>query len=236
MKELEESMKKMKQRYILLGYSGPDSFTTDHCCQERSYWNSLLSFLDNYIDADHVDAEDIEHITEADMPFETREPAYNADVAMLYVGQMSAYLDSQPPELRVIIVDCEWRRGVAKADVVSIDTLNGDAPYLFCVAEISKGGRSFPRCLKDLLEDSSVSKVGNRIHCDVKQMRGWEVDMAPVVKLGHLVFDRTVSPDRAPSLASLVGVLWHGVAVFGKDHSSPQILDWSGILTTQHAR
>ena len=67
MAELEESVTRLKQRYQLLGYDNPESFTTDCCCQERNYWNRILSFLDQQVNTDHVHEEDIETVDVAGM-------------------------------------------------------------------------------------------------------------------------------------------------------------------------
>lgn len=165
MGELEKSIKQLKQRYSKLGYDETESFYTDRCCHDRAYLNRVFQFLDQQVDMDRVDDEDAVTINLVQMPYDQRPPAYSVDVALIYISAILDYLDSQPPELQVIIYDCEWTRGAAKAEVGIIDTLGEDAPYVFCFSEVCKGGIPFPRFLKDLLEDPKVKKVGNMM-CD----------------------------------------------------------------------
>jgi len=42
MSELEEPLRKLRQRYNVHGYDGPESANTDRCCQERAMWNNFL--------------------------------------------------------------------------------------------------------------------------------------------------------------------------------------------------
>lgn len=76
MAELKEPIIKLKQRYELFGYDGPESVTTDRCCHERAFWKDALSLLDNYVDMDMVDDEDMKIINEVDMPYAARDIAY----------------------------------------------------------------------------------------------------------------------------------------------------------------
>ena len=58
-------------------------------------------------------------------------------------------------------------------------------------------------------------------------MEGWGVEVNAYVELGHVAFDRSLS-GRAPSLFFLIGLLWSGVILEGKDGSGPRISDWGG--------
>ena len=47
MSELEEPLRKLRQRYNIHGYDGPESANTDRCCQVRAMWNNFLGPFDN---------------------------------------------------------------------------------------------------------------------------------------------------------------------------------------------
>ena len=55
MKELENSVKKITERYNKYGYDGPESATTDGCCQEISFWKRTLGLVE---DLDEIDVND----------------------------------------------------------------------------------------------------------------------------------------------------------------------------------
>lgn len=231
MDELKDSIVKLKKRHRLLGFDA-----TDRCCQERTYWESIFGFLDQYLDLDHIHDDDIRTITVVDMPYEAREPAYTIEVGECYMGQISEHLMNKPPELQVAAVDCEWRRGATEADVITIKLMNDEAPYIFSILEMCKRGVAVPRCVKDFLEDPHVMKVGNRICSDISKLEGWGIFMASTIELGHLARDRAVSPTRAPGLGFLVSTLWPGVETEGKDGDGPRISNWSGRLTVDQIR
>lgn len=235
MDELKESIKKLKQRYTKLGYDHPESFTTDRCCHERTYWNAIFSFLDTHISTAGVDEEDLATVNIVQMPFEERAVAYNGDVATLYVSEIYDYINSQPRELKVIVVDCEWTVGQPNAEVVIVDTMEESAPYIFSLSEICKGSNRFPQALKGLLEDSNVKKVGNRICSDISKMRGWGVTLGPTIELGHEARARAITPTRAPSLSDIVGSLFNGAEMDGKsgDSTSPRVSSWNGKLSDE---
>ena len=65
--------------------------------------------------------------------------------------------------------------------------------YLFHLADICKRGNTIPMALKQLLEDPTVNKIGNRIHNDVNKLKGWEVALKPIVELGNLAYARGVT-------------------------------------------
>jgi hypothetical protein len=79
-----------------------------------------------------------------------------------------------------------------------------------------------------LLEDESIQKVGNRVHCEVKSLLAWDINVRGVIELGHLAYDRALT-NRAPSLGFLVELLWPGVVLEGKDGSGPRVGDWDNL-------
>jgi hypothetical protein len=89
--------------------------------------------------------------------------------------------------------------------------------------------------LKSILEDPTVAKVGNHICTDVTWLCGLGINMTNTVDLGHLAFDRMVTPTRAPNLESLVDCLWTGVHVDGKKRY-PQLSAWNSILDVKQER
>ena len=147
-----------------------------------------------------------------------------------FVGFISEEINRSPHEQRRIVVDGEWKIGHAKMDVLIICMPFTYKVYIFQLTKMCKNKTdSFPLQLKLLLEDSTVKKIGNRICTDVSKLKPWNVLMAPTEDLGHLAFDRALVSTRAPSLATLVDVLFPGVEVEGKDGgaNSARISDWS---------
>ena len=133
MEELRGPIEKLKRRYAIHGFEGVKSFTTDRCCQERPYWNSIFSFLDGFLDDGTIPETDLRTVNVVDMPYEKRQPAYTTQIALIYIGQIWDHLGSQAPENKVIIFDAEWWLGHKRAYVRIIKLLNEEAPYLFCL-------------------------------------------------------------------------------------------------------
>ena len=123
MEELRGSVEKLRQRYAIHGFSGVKSFTTDRCCQERAYWNSIFSFLDGFLEDGTIPEADLRTVNVVDMPYEKRHPAYTTQIALMYIGEIWDHLGSQPAEKKVIIFDAEWRLGHKRADVAIIKRL-----------------------------------------------------------------------------------------------------------------
>eukprot|EP00986_Skeletonema_menzelii_P010611 scaffold5229_cov137-Skeletonema_menzelii.AAC.3 len=220
MDELEEPLQKLSERYNIHGFDRPRSFTTDRCCQERGFWNGVFGSMNDDAAAEnaHLLPGDTDEIEVVQPPHSAR-CAYKEDVAGVLVGEIASYLANEPSERQVIAVDGEWRIGSSKMDLLIIGLLSGQV-YLFHLAEICRNGAQFPLALKSLLEDPNVGKVGNRIHHDVSKLKSWGVKLASDIELGHVAFDRCVSPTRAPSVPFLVDRLYPGVTVEGKDVSA----------------
>jgi len=235
MNELEEPLRKLRQRYNLHGFDGPLSCTTDRCCQERAFWKRVLGPMnDDDAENTHLLTGDTDEIKVVDPPYNAR-CAYDTDVAGAFVGEISRVLRDEPIERQVILVDGEWLIGNSKMDVLIVGLLNGHV-YLFHLAQICRRGAPIPLALKSLLEDINVKKVGNRIFHDVKKLEGWGVKLYPVVELGHLANDRCLSPTRAPSLAYLIDKLYPGVTIEGKTVSSESSVrksNWNHSPLTQ---
>ena len=68
MEELRGEVKKLKKRYETHGFDGVKLFTTNRCCQERAYWNSIFSFLDGFLEDGAVPEADMRMINLIDMP------------------------------------------------------------------------------------------------------------------------------------------------------------------------
>ena len=215
MKELEECVKQLKFRYENFGFEGPYSFTTDRCCQERRYWNENLRFADATDAASRVAAEEDEEedsrnvankvsVTFVSLPRPPR-VAVSKPVADAFVDEISAKLQEEPVNERAFAWDCEWILGSMNADTLQIGLRGGDT-YVFHLYKICRGGGEFPTALKTLLENVTVSKVGNRVHSDVKAMRGWGVEVNCTVELGHVAHARGLC-GKAPSLEFLVELL-----------------------------
>ena len=231
MKELEDSLKKIKDRYKCLGFEGPFSFTTDRCCQERSFLGQTFGLFDDIVDVnsgEDTEAEDTNMVDIVALPRHYK-IATCIDMTKILVGEISNKLRGKPAELSVISIDAEWRIGRMKADLLQIGTLDG-CVYLFHLSSIIRGrGQEFPLCLKMLLEIEGIQKVGNRVHNDKKALLAWGVEVKSTIELGHLAHARALC-SKAPALDFLVGLLWPGVILEGKGGSGPRISDWSSDL------
>eukprot|EP00984_Skeletonema_dohrnii_P038671 scaffold42201_cov150-Skeletonema_dohrnii-CCMP3373.AAC.1 len=219
MDELEEPFRQLRKRFDIHGFDGPLSVTTDRCCHERYFWNGVFGPMNaDAAENAHLLPGDTDEIEVVHPPHNAR-CAYDTEVAGALVGEISRYIANEPSERQVIVVDGEWTIGNSKMDLLIIGLLNGQV-FLFHLAQICRRGAQFPRALKSLLEDPKLSKVGNRICHDVRKLQGWNVNLAPVVELGHLANDRCLSPNKAPSLPYLVNKLYPGVTMEGKEISS----------------
>ena len=64
-------------------YDGPETVSTDRCCQERSFWKNVLGIVDNYI-ASSANEDDLDEIEVVDPPV-TASVAYNRQAAEDFV-------------------------------------------------------------------------------------------------------------------------------------------------------
>eukprot|EP00986_Skeletonema_menzelii_P003893 scaffold1261_cov155-Skeletonema_menzelii.AAC.3 len=233
LKELDEQFQMLRRRYEMHGFDGPESATTDRCCQERAMWNKFLRPSDDEpANNPHLQPDDTMEINVVAAPYKAK-IARNTDMAILLVGEISEYLTAQPLDQQVIIVDGEWQIGRSKMDLLSIGLLSGRT-FIFHVAQICRRGAAFPLALKMLLEDSNVRKIGNRICSDIAKLVGWGVKLEPTVELGHLAKARGLSPTKNPSVEYLCERLFPGVVIEGKDSSlpGPRLSNWGDEILT----
>ena len=113
-----------------------------------------------------------------------------------------------------------------------IKLLNEEAPYLFCLTQMmGENATTLPVWFIELLEHPTVVKVGNRVNVDVRKMQEWGVELGPTSELGHLAQSRAVTRHKNPSLATIVGNLWPGIELAGKEPGAgARISDWSARL------
>ena len=229
MREIEDSVKKFRERYDKYGYDDPDSVTTNICCNKRLFWKRALDLTKGKIDGQHIREDDLNKIEVVDLPYEAL-VAMTSKMAFVFVGWISPYLISVPQKLKVIVVNGEWHIGLAKMELLITSMLNYKV-YLFHLAEIYKRGDTIPTALKQLLEDPTVNKVGNRIQNDVNKLKGWAVALKPIVELGNLAHARGVTPTKSRGLETIVDSLWPGVEVEGKHGpDSARFSDWDQDL------
>jgi hypothetical protein len=231
MAELESSIAKIKHRYKLYDYKGPSFATTDRCCGERSFWRRVFD-LDNDAtnDTEFLADEDFNQV-EVVKPPHIGEIASTVEMSDIFVGWISDELMKLPREQQMIVVDGEWRVGNPKMDLLIICLPYSDYKvYLFQLTRMcNNDAKRFPWALRQLLEDPAIKKVGNRIPCDVAKLVKWDVKMAPIVELGHLMYDRALTPTRAPSLETIIDTLFPSVELEGKHEGADSVRtsDWS---------
>lgn len=229
MAEIQLELRKLNHRYSAMGYDEPATITTDRCCQERQFWKDIFTLMDDHeIVADELDESVYREVETVELPSVPRIPAVTEEITSLYVSQVSEYLESQQAEQRIIAVDCEWKIGKARADLLQIALWDGRV-FLFHLARIGR----MPNVLKHLLQSNTVNKVGNRICNEVKKLEGWGVKLEPTLELGHLAKARGLTPTKGPSLDLLVSTLFDGVKLDGKDGGGPRRSDWGRPLSQQ---
>ena len=227
MKELEDPLSKIQLRHELHGFAGVSHVTTDRCCQERQFWYSVFNLAREEIVIKNASDDDLRILRVIKCPV-SQPLVTTREGAIFVVGVVSNYIMGISSDQRIIFIDCEWTIGHAKADLLILALMDGRV-FLFHLPQITRNGRSqLPNELKQLLCDPTVKKIGNRIHHEVRQMRGWDVNVTPTIDLGHLARDRALSPTKAPSIDYLVAKLFPGVTVEGKDGNGPRVSDWSG--------
>jgi hypothetical protein len=231
MNELEAAFQKLKQRYQLFGFDGPFSFTTDRCCHERTFLGRTLGLDSTISDSDEEsvngeDTEDVEIYEAVTLP-NAPKVATTSAVTSDFVGEICRYFIEHRMEMQVLSIDTEYHRGQYKAKCLQV-TLPDDTTYIFHLASICRNSQELPRCLKMLLENEAIKKVGNRVHNDVKSLLGWNVHVRGVIELGHVANDRSLC-GKAPALDFLVGLLWPGVVLEGKDGTGPRVGDWDNL-------
>ena len=89
-----------------------------------------------------------------------------------------------------------------------------------------------PLALKQLLQDSTITKVGNRIFNDINRLKGNNVELSNTLELGHMAHDRGVTPTRGPGGAKIIDASFPGVQLLGKTggNGSPRRSNWSTVL------
>lgn len=190
----------------------------------------MLSLVDRQVDVQYAAEEDLNEVAVVRAPHDGQ-IARTIEMCEVFVGLINAELAKLPKEQQVIIVDGEWAIGHMKMDLLSIclPFSNYDIK-LFQLSTMCNGNvDNLPRMLKVLLEDNSVKKVGNRINSDVFKLKGWGVDLKPTVELGHLLYDRALVSSKAPSLETIIDVLFPGVELEGKQggFDTPRISNWA---------
>jgi len=150
MKEIQAQVKKVKERYFQLGFDGPETVSTDRCCNERSFWTRLLGLRESKEQIPNVDDSLYEEMEILDLPHEPK-LATTTQATDILVGEISLFLNSLPREQKVIGVDCEWELGRAKADLLIVSLMD-DRVYLFHLALIGPRRTTLPMSLKTLLE------------------------------------------------------------------------------------
>ena len=123
-----------------------------------------------------------------------------ADEAVLELVQE---LEGKVGGTRCVAADCEWSGPQADgADVVQLATPGGVA-HVFHVARM----RHWPMALRQLLEDESISKVGNCLWVDRGRLKHNGVALSPVLDLAKMAFERGVIERKQGKLDVLVAAV-----------------------------
>ena len=104
----------------------------------------------------------------------------------------------------VLFVDLEWTRSSNKGPgVIGISLCDGTV-YLFHIPIL--GG--IPSGIKTLLEEPTVTKVGNRFHNDIQKLREVNIEVKNHVELGKMVKQRGIFNRGNSSLSSQLRHCW----------------------------
>ena len=227
--EVESCLRGIEKRYRLHKFDGPQFFTTDRCCDERSFLSGsaneegkpiFTSFEKLYgisLDSDNPttaaatqngernEAEDgtieIVEVRKISLPFEPIAPQTLA-TAETTVGDIANLCIRN--EWNVISLDCENTPNTNSGPHVVQIGLPDGRTYVFHVARY----KEFPKNLRALIEDKSIIKVGHNISYEVRKFAEIGIRVTNYKDTGHMAFDRGIKDRRKPRLDELVESLF----------------------------
>ena len=228
--EIEPCLQGLNARYKLHGFEGPIFFTTDRCCDERSFFEGAASnekcpIFDSFCGLASHDGEVDTHsitINQVRLP----KPAVyieNTDVANVTASQIINTCNG------VVSYDSEWciGRGNQKPQTIQIGLANGNT-YIFKVGSF----RTFPCNLRQLLESENIKKVGCCLGSDSSRLRNLDPPIAlnGRMELARLAKNRGLIGRAQCSLSDLVMILFHCEV---EKTSELRLSDWSQSLSEQ---
>lgn len=122
--QLRANILQLAQRYKMHGFPGPDTLTTDRCCQERTFWEGSATdepIFDTLKINEAVEAINVKTIV---LPASKIKFATNMTLARVLANEILASLAAEGQQ-RTIFVDCKRALSHQRADVVQVGLWNG---------------------------------------------------------------------------------------------------------------
>jgi hypothetical protein len=215
--EVEDSLRGLNRRYKLHGFKGPILFTTDRCCQERSFYEGknngeekpiFHSFIPETAE-EQASTKAVEGATKEQDGINPRE--YDEFLALnrrpicftsIDVAEASAndiITICEQNRWDVLSLDSEWTRGLRSGpDVIQICTQDLTT-YIF--------QKPFPRGLPTLLESTAIRKVASKISADRSKLAEIGIKMEGELNLQSMAKDRGVVPAATVGLCEIFSKL-----------------------------
>lgn len=108
LEEVKKGLEKLVERFEIRGFSGVESLTTDRCCSERNFWNTLLRKWFKVEPNEELDEQDLVSSKIAHLPVSEKYSDKSTGINVL-VGQISKYLRKQNTDRKVIAIDTECK-------------------------------------------------------------------------------------------------------------------------------
>jgi len=227
--EVEGALRGLNRRYKLHGFKGPIIFTTDRCCQERSFYEGT----------NNRGQEPIFHsfVCQSQQEAMVQEPSGNVvkylqldrapiTFSTLEVAAAQAnhiIVECQKKDWDVVSLDSEWARGHKNGpDVIQITTQGLDT-YIFL--------KPFPLGLKKLLECKSIKKVASKISADRTKLAEAQIKLHGEINLQQMARDRGVVPTATVGLAEIFRKLFGGVEL--EKDQNVRLSQWNNKTLTK---
>lgn len=215
LQEVEGALRGLNRRYKLHGFSGPVIFTTDRCCQERSFYEGtnnsgrtpiFHSFLpENNDNASEKPTTTTTTVVTKYLSLNRRPTRFSTEeVANATANDIILQCDSN--NWKVVSLDSEWTRGGNYGpDIIQITTEGLDT-YIF-----EKPPRaSFPKGLIKLLESDTIQKVAATISADRTKLAEAGIKLAGEINLQAMAKERGVVELATVGLAAVFKALFNG--------------------------
>ncbi len=226
--EVEDALRGLNRRYNLHGFRGPIIFTTDRCCQERSFYEGtnnrgqspiFHSFVPETPGQQNDEGtsrrqEDSSGVVTKYLTLNKPPQRFSTDeVANATANGIIAQCEAK--NWTVVSLDSEWARGNKYGpDVIQITT-EGLETYIF---EKPPRGGSFPAGLKKLLESDAIKKVAASISADRTKLAEAGIKLAGEINLQTMAKERGVVETATVGLAAIFKKLFDGIELEKDEH------------------
>ena len=229
LEEIEDSLRGLNRRFKLNGFSGPTTFTSDRCCQERSFYEGSSNQQKTPIFDSFKSIEATPHDADAPRPkrqvLKSNKPAVmvgsSYDVGKQYANDIITECGKHG---KVLSIDTEWALPSKNngPDVVQITTMDNDFTTYIFQRNQAKG---FPPGIKTIMESPDILKIASKIDADERKFREIGIDMQNTKSLQQLSKERGVMRNATAGLQAIFETLFPGI-FFEKDQQA-RMSDWN---------